>query len=91
MRTGRLLERFDLRTAMAASERDPDSCLDALDAAIVTRNAGYLDSLGWAHYKLGQYAEAVPVLMVRGTATSAPATANVPNARLLMLVYVMSG
>ena len=30
-------ERFDLRTAMAASERDPDSCLDALDAAIVTR------------------------------------------------------
>lgn len=25
-------------------------------------NAGYLDSLGWAHYKLGQYAEAVPVL-----------------------------
>jgi DNA-binding SARP family transcriptional activator len=30
-------ERFDLRTAMAASERDPDSCLDALDSAIVTR------------------------------------------------------
>jgi hypothetical protein len=30
-------ERFDLRTAMAASERDPDACLDALDAAIVTR------------------------------------------------------
>ncbi len=30
-------ERFDLRIAMAASERDPDSCLDALDAAIVTR------------------------------------------------------
>ena len=30
-------ERFDLRTAMAASERDPDGCLDALDAAIVTR------------------------------------------------------
>jgi tetratricopeptide (TPR) repeat protein len=25
-------------------------------------NAGYLDTLGWAHYKLGQYAEAVPVL-----------------------------
>jgi DNA-binding SARP family transcriptional activator len=30
-------ERFDLRTVMAASERDPDDCLDALDAAIVTR------------------------------------------------------
>ncbi|MCX6520327.1 MAG: BTAD domain-containing putative transcriptional regulator [Actinobacteria bacterium] len=30
-------ERFDVRTVMAASERDPDSCLDALDAAIVTR------------------------------------------------------
>lgn len=30
-------ERFDLRTAMAASERDADACLDALDAAIVTR------------------------------------------------------
>jgi DNA-binding SARP family transcriptional activator len=30
-------ERFDLRTAMAASERGPDDCLDALDAAIVTR------------------------------------------------------
>ena len=30
-------ERFDLRTAMAASERDADGCLDALDAAIVTR------------------------------------------------------
>lgn len=30
-------ERFDLRTAMATSERDPDDCLDALDAAIVTR------------------------------------------------------
>jgi hypothetical protein len=30
-------ERFDLRTAMAASERTPDACLDALDAAIVTR------------------------------------------------------
>ena len=30
-------ERFELRTAMAASERDPDACLDALDAAIVTR------------------------------------------------------
>jgi DNA-binding SARP family transcriptional activator len=30
-------ERFDLRVAMAASERDPDACLDALDSAIVTR------------------------------------------------------
>lgn len=30
-------ERFDLRTAMAASERDADGCLEALDAAIVTR------------------------------------------------------
>jgi DNA-binding SARP family transcriptional activator len=30
-------ERFDIRTVMAASERDPDGCLDALDAAIVTR------------------------------------------------------
>lgn len=30
-------EHFDLRTAMAASERAPDDCLDALDAAIVTR------------------------------------------------------
>ncbi len=30
-------ERFDLRTAMSASERDADGCLDALDAAIVTR------------------------------------------------------
>lgn len=29
--------RFDLRTVMAASERDPDSCLDAIDAAIATR------------------------------------------------------
>ncbi|MFM9916337.1 MAG: tetratricopeptide repeat protein [Rhizobacter sp.] len=27
-----------------------------------SNNAGYLDSLGWAHYRLGQYAEAVPVL-----------------------------
>ena len=25
-------------------------------------NPGYLDTLGWAHYKLGQYAEAAPVL-----------------------------
>jgi DNA-binding SARP family transcriptional activator len=30
-------ERFSARTVMAASERDPDACLDALDAAIVTR------------------------------------------------------
>ena len=30
-------ERFELRTVMAASERTPDDCLDALDAAIVTR------------------------------------------------------
>lgn len=30
-------ERFELRTVMAASDRDPDDCLDALDAAIVTR------------------------------------------------------
>jgi DNA-binding SARP family transcriptional activator len=30
-------ERFDLHLAMAASDRDPDACLDALDAAIVTR------------------------------------------------------
>lgn len=30
-------ERFDLRTVMAASERDADACLDALDAAVVTR------------------------------------------------------
>ena len=28
---------FDVRTVMAASDGDPDSCLDALDAAIVTR------------------------------------------------------
>ena len=27
-----------------------------------SNNAGYLDSLGWAHYRLGQYAEALPVL-----------------------------
>lgn len=27
-----------------------------------SNNPGYLDSLGWAHYKLSQYAEAVPVL-----------------------------
>ncbi len=27
-----------------------------------SNNAGYLDSLGWLHYKLGQYADAVPVL-----------------------------
>jgi DNA-binding SARP family transcriptional activator len=30
-------ERFDLRVAIAASERTPDDCLDALDSAIVTR------------------------------------------------------
>jgi DNA-binding SARP family transcriptional activator len=30
-------EQFDLRTAIAVSERDAESCLDALDAAIVTR------------------------------------------------------
>lgn len=30
-------ERFALRTVMTASERSPDDCLDALDAAIVTR------------------------------------------------------
>ncbi len=30
-------ERFDLHLAMEASERDPDACLDALDAAIATR------------------------------------------------------
>ena len=30
-------ERFDIRVAIAASERDPDDCLDALDSAIVTR------------------------------------------------------
>ncbi len=29
--------RFDVRTVIAASERAPDDCLDALDAAIVTR------------------------------------------------------
>jgi hypothetical protein len=39
-------ERFSVRTVMAASERDADACLDALDAAIVTRilvpdGAGY--------------------------------------------------
>ncbi|HSJ91289.1 MAG TPA: BTAD domain-containing putative transcriptional regulator [Ilumatobacter sp.] len=30
-------ERFDLATVMAASDRDPDSCLDALDVACVTQ------------------------------------------------------
>lgn len=40
-------------------------------------NAGYLDSLGWAHYKLGQYAEAVPVLE--------RAVGRSPNAPLLQL------
>ena len=30
-------EHFELRTAIAVSERDAESCLDALDAAIVTR------------------------------------------------------
>ncbi|MDL2337721.1 MAG: tetratricopeptide repeat protein [Pseudomonadota bacterium] len=40
-------------------------------------NAGYLDSLGWAHYKLGQYAEAVPVLE--------RAVQRSPNAPLLQL------
>lgn len=27
-----------------------------------SNNPGHLDSLGWAHYKLGQYAEAAPIL-----------------------------
>jgi hypothetical protein len=35
--TAVLGERFDVRVAMAASEREPDDCIDALDAAIVTR------------------------------------------------------
>jgi DNA-binding SARP family transcriptional activator len=30
-------ERFDLATVMAASDRDPDSCLDALDVACATQ------------------------------------------------------
>jgi DNA-binding SARP family transcriptional activator len=30
-------ERFDLATVMAASDRDPDACLDALDAACATQ------------------------------------------------------
>ena len=42
-----------------------------------SNNAGYLDSLGWAHYKLGQYTEAVPVLE--------RAVARSPNAPLLQL------
>lgn len=40
-------------------------------------NAGYLDSLGWAHYKLAQYGEAVPVLE--------RALQQSPNAPLLQL------
>ena len=40
-------------------------------------NAGYLDSLGWTHYKLGQYTEAVPVLE--------RAVARSPDAPLLQL------
>ncbi len=42
-----------------------------------SNNAGYLDSLGWVHYKLGQYAEAVPVLE--------RAVQRTPNAPLLQL------
>jgi len=41
----------NLERALALTRRFKDSS-----------NAGYLDTLGWAHYKLGQYAEAVPVL-----------------------------
>jgi predicted Zn-dependent protease len=42
-----------------------------------SNNPGYLDSLGWAHYKLGQYAEAAPVLE--------RAVQRDPNAPLLQL------
>lgn len=42
-----------------------------------SNNPGYLDSLGWAHYKLGHYAEAAPVLE--------RAVQRSPNAPLLQL------
>lgn len=42
-----------------------------------SNNPGYLDSLGWTHYKLGQYADAVPVLE--------RAVQRAPNAPLLQL------
>ena len=42
-----------------------------------SNNPGYLDSLGWAHYKLGQYTEAAPVLE--------RAVQRSPNAPLLQL------
>ena len=42
-----------------------------------SNNPGYLDSLGWAQYKLGQYAEAAPILE--------RAVQRAPNSPLLQL------
>jgi predicted Zn-dependent protease len=39
-----------------------EQALTLLSRFADSRNPGYLDSLGWAHYRLGQYDKAVPVL-----------------------------
>lgn len=44
-------DKVSLDRALALTQRFKES-----------NNPGYLDSLGWTHYKLAQYAEAVPVL-----------------------------
>jgi predicted Zn-dependent protease len=70
----------NLAYQLIESKGDKTSLERAL--ALTTRfkgstNPGYLDTLGWAHYKLAQYPEAVPVLE--------RAVQLAPNAPLLQL------
>ena len=59
-------DKASLERALALTQRFKES-----------NNPGYLDSLGWAQYKLGQYAEAVAVLE--------QAVQRAPNSALLQL------
>lgn len=51
-----------LLTEHRADKASLDRALTLLRRFEESNNPGYLDSLGWAHYRLGQYAEALPVL-----------------------------
>ncbi|WP_428423360.1 tetratricopeptide repeat protein [Methylibium sp.] len=51
-----------LLTELKGDKASLDRALELVGRFNESGNAGYLDSLGWVHYKLGQYAQAVPPL-----------------------------
>jgi predicted Zn-dependent protease len=58
---------LEIRADQPSAER----ALTLLNRFSDSRNPGFLDSLGWAHYRLGQYGQAVPVLE-KAVALAAP-------------------